>query len=707
MRVRSKLFFLLLLIAVLPLAASAWIDLRILDLLGNRLSARAADLLGEQRAADMRQAVGLAAQTLRVEQDLAETNLDLLAAGASRQLAAPIDGNLEDLLPVGRFAGPGADAPGLGTWELAEAGADGSATKRSRRVAAWRLAPDAVSLDAAGDRVRLAALVPLLRAIHRRRPDRIRGLTVSLETGGHMVFPGHAGDPSDHDPRRQPWYRRAINLDGTVWAAPHLDPVDGTLVFSLARRFAGADGRPAGVVALHVPILGILGTVRDRLSLGADSEAFLVDLAPRADGTDGLRILAHRRYETGDWRNAVRLGWLEGPSGGVFQAMREDIAIGEPGVRRLAYQGRDALWAHAPIRVLGTHLLLVVPFDDILAEVGRAQRLVDEEFNALGTGIALLSLGLILLAVLLGLLGARVITLPVRSLAMAAERLAAGDLEARARVIGKDELGDLARAFNGMVPRLADHLRLSRDIGLAKEVQRDLLPKTAPRLPGLEVAGSSRYCDETGGDYFDFLVAPVLDEGRLAVSVGDVAGHGLQAALLMTTTRALVRAHAARDDSPGALLAGVNRHLCRDVSHGRFVTLFHLEARCAPGASPVVTWADAGQGGAFLYNPAADRTLDLSGEGIPLGILPDAAYVDRGPRALEPGCLIVLGTDGLWESRDPKGRQFGLRRLRDVVRARAGDSAQGILDAVLAATAEFRGGAMQRDDVTLVVLKAR
>ena len=126
-------------------------------------------------------------------------------------------------------------------------------------------------------------------------------------------------------------------------------------------------------------------------------------------------------------------------------------------------------------------------------------------------------------------------------------KVEAGNFKTRVPIHSNDELGALGEHFNQMTVGLQERYRLRRSLDLAKEVQQNLLPKTDPVVAGLDIAGKSIYCDETGGDYFDYLDSSELGEQKFAVLVGDVSGHGIPSALLMATARAFIRQRTARD----------------------------------------------------------------------------------------------------------------------------------------------------------------
>ncbi len=147
----------------------------------------------------------------------------------------------------------------------------------------------------------------------------------------------------------------------------------------------------------------------------------------------------------------------------------------------------------------------------------------------------------VLAAVALAFALASAVSRPVQSLIGFMQRVGSGDLEAKAEFGGSGEFRQLADALNRMIADLRDRLRLLHSLGIAMEVQRRLLPASAPKVRGLDVAGHSTYCDETGGDYFDFLVLDKAAPDQVLVALGDVMGHGVAAALVMAGVRAVLR----------------------------------------------------------------------------------------------------------------------------------------------------------------------
>jgi sigma-B regulation protein RsbU (phosphoserine phosphatase) len=234
------------------------------------------------------------------------------------------------------------------------------------------------------------------------------------------------------------------------------------------------------------------------------------------------------------------------------------------------------------------------------------------------------------------------------------------------------------------------------------EVQQNLLPKSDPQIEGLEIAGKIDYCEETGGDYYDY---PAIGPDKVRVVVGDVSGHGISSALLMTTARALLRQRTALPGSIRELVADVNRQLTDDTEDsGQFMTLFYGEINLR---EQLFHWVRAGHDAAFFYDPQADSFEELGGGGLPLGVAPNTAY-EQLQRAIRPGRIIVIGTDGIWETLNPLGEMFGKKNLQNIIRAHADRSARDIIAAVTAALDDFRYPLKTRaDDITLVIIKVK
>jgi sigma-B regulation protein RsbU (phosphoserine phosphatase) len=311
--------------------------------------------------------------------------------------------------------------------------------------------------------------------------------------------------------------------------------------------------------------------------------------------------------------------------------------------------------------------------------------------------------GAVVLAAIAALLGSRGFTRPIMDLVEAAGRLSCGDYDVQVLSRTRDERDQLIRSFNEMVPRLKDHLRMHESLQLATEVQQNLLPKVMPTYAGMDVSALSIYCDETGGDYYDFIADPNDPSGPGTIVVADVSGHGAHAALLMASARAGLRLRASLPGTAADIVADVNRMFSEDVGDsGSFMTMFYLTVD-GPGRS--MRWVRAGHDPAILYDPRSGRFEELGGRGAPLGLDPETLFQERFRTDLAPGAVIFVGTDGIWEAMAPDGTLFGKAALHELIRAHSRRSAGQIVAAVVAAIEAHRQGAKPADDITMAVVK--
>ncbi|MBI4569173.1 MAG: SpoIIE family protein phosphatase [Planctomycetes bacterium] len=242
--------------------------------------------------------------------------------------------------------------------------------------------------------------------------------------------------------------------------------------------------------------------------------------------------------------------------------------------------------------------------------------------------------------------------------------------------------------------------KMKKTLEIARNIQRSLLPKSPPPVAGLDLAGASEACDETGGDYYDFLSLP---GGRLGLVVGDVSGHGVGAALLMATARAFLKALGATVSHIGRALAVVNTLLEEDTEDDTFMTLF-LGAYDPAGRT--LSYASAGHDEPILYRAAGGGCEPLPSTGPPLGMMPGQEFEVRENIALHAGDVLCLCTDGVWEAPNERDEPFGRERLEALIRANAALPAREIVAAVLTAVRAHRGARPQTDDLTLIVARA-
>jgi len=255
----------------------------------------------------------------------------------------------------------------------------------------------------------------------------------------------------------------------------------------------------------------------------------------------------------------------------------------------------------------------------------------------------------------------------------------------------------------GIMAFVTDMTEQKKALSLAAEVQRSLLPDKAPQVEGLDIAGRNVPCDEIGGDYFDFLGEAEAAGQPFSVVVGDITGHGVDSALLMSSARAFLRMRASQPGTITDIVTAMNQHLTEDVhATGRFMTLFYLTL---DGDRNSVEWVRAGHDPALIYDPAQDRFEELKGPGLALGVDQEYGFRSQHLTGLKAGQVLVVGTDGIWEACNRNGEMFGKQRLKEIIRRNATASAESILNKVFQELVHFTRGMKSEDDITLVIVK--
>lgn len=495
-----------------------------------------------------------------------------------------------------------------------------------------------------------------------------------------------------YDPRERPWYQAALAADGPVWTPVYFwfpdqgsDWVTGA---GYSRAIRDPDGRLLGVLVIDVT-LGALSQFIQTMPLAQSGWVFLLD--------DQDRLVASSQ------------GHVNSPSGERLSLASSPAPVARA-VHRAVAGEQEAFPARGMWRVhLGEQAARVdcVPLD---AQPGLAWRVVTVVPESLFLADArqmqrraiLLSILAVVASLLIGLALAHWLTRPLLQLAGHIRRVGAGDFESRLELHAARELQELSEELNRMAAGLKERMQLQQDVAVATHVQQSLLPQVMPLVPGLELAGRSRYCDATGGDYFDFVEVTGLPRQQTLVAVGDVMGHGIGAALLMATARAALRAAAEQTADLGELMTAVNHVLTRDARHRRFMTMVLMvvepQARC-------VRWARAGHDPVLVYEPAGDTFAELDDGDVVLGVDESVAYQEFRREDLTVGSVLVVGTDGIWEARNEPGEMYGKDRLRDVIRSNSAGGAARVAAAIEDSLRHHLGDRPLQDDVTFVVVK--
>jgi serine phosphatase RsbU (regulator of sigma subunit) len=315
-------------------------------------------------------------------------------------------------------------------------------------------------------------------------------------------------------------------------------------------------------------------------------------------------------------------------------------------------------------------------------------------------------------SLIFGVLVTRGLVRRVKRLVNATTSFAEGDYSQRVDVSRSDEVGLLEERFNHMAQQLIESMRkeqelteyntrleerahIEQEMQTARLIQHSLLPKEMPHLAGWRLTTYYQPAREVGGDLYDFLT---FADGRLGLVIGDVTDKGVPAALVMATTRSMLRAAALASDSPGDVLARVNNLLYAETPERMFVTCFYAILEPASGK---MRYANAGHD--LPYQRNCGEVVELLATGMPLGLMPDMHYEECEVQ-ISHGDSILFYSDGLVEAHSPACEMFGFPRLKTLLASSPDPSS--LIDGLLGKLKDFTGtGWEQEDDVTMVTLE--
>ena len=257
--------------------------------------------------------------------------------------------------------------------------------------------------------------------------------------------------------------------------------------------------------------------------------------------------------------------------------------------------------------------------------------------------------------------------------------------------------------YNAIIYSMANEKkRLDHDLEIARDIQRILLPSEAPAIDGFQISGINVPARLVSGDYFDYIR---VDDERLGVAIADVSGKGVPASLIMAICRSVLRAEAARNPSPADVLRKVNRQLYPDIKEDMFISMAYL---ILDHHRDSITLARAGHDAPLLYKQQSQTVTPVKSPGMVVGIdsgnVFDRLTVDFAISLERDDCL-VLYTDGVTETLNAEGDEFGLDRVIQTVRARANDGAQAIVKKIIQDVRDFTGSLPQNDDITLIAIR--
>ncbi|MBI9113008.1 SpoIIE family protein phosphatase [Maridesulfovibrio ferrireducens] len=533
---------------------------------------------------------------------------------------------------------------------------------------------------------------------------------IALETGLQATFPAHKSIPPRYDPRISHWYKEVKKTLQTLWTDPAPDPATKSLCYRLSSPLFNDKDEFIGAASLVVPVgtaisSALLMSTKKNVKImmvlsdhknQANKEKLLV--VGRNEGSSNEKASIQARGHL--WQIPPEPEWIY-ESNPEFTTLVKDITIQQSGVLQIKDNGIPSLWTYSPINK-SLALLVIIPITDFTAEADEAEQYVSESISRQIKDTTLIALSIIAVLGFVAYFVSQNLSSPIRRISEAVIKVGQGDWGARAELHSKDELGELAENFNLMVPQLREHSSILQALSLADEAQQNLLPKSTPKFSGAEIGAKCVFSEKTGGDYFDFIDCATCGNDIFATAIGDVSGHGVSAALLMTSARAYIRALTGQGRPLVEVVSKVNTLITEDCAQtGHFMTLF--TAICDT-KKKTINWIRAGHDPALIYDPKTDSFDELIKTGLAIGVDEYYLYKENFTQ-LKAGQILTLYTDGIWEAHSPKGEQFGKLQLREIIRDCCDKPAQEIVEEIHKQVSDHRRGLPLEDDCTVIIIK--
>ena len=393
---------------------------------------------------------------------------------------------------------------------------------------------------------------------------------------------------------------------------------------------------------------------------------------------------------------------------------------GITGISQCTFEEGDYYVAYAPIITTNWSVCIALPIDEITAPATSTENKIIEAMNivnkyindqAVNTRNAFIIIFIVLtiIVISISLLLASNIVKPIMTLKKGAESIGTGNLKSRVDIKSGDELESLASSFNKMAQDLQEHIaelqrttaekeRLIKELEIAKGIQQSFLPENEPKISGIDIAASNIPAKEVGGDFYDFIP---IGKDKWGLTIADVSGKGVPAALFMALSSTLIRASATGNPNVSEAIEKANDLICAEAKTGMFVTLFYsiLDTK-----KRSLKYVNAGHNPPLLIKEISGDILLLKAKGIALGVV-DGIKLQQETVQLEKGDIITLYTDGVTEAINEKEEQFGQQRLLKIVNKNRNLPAKEIIRIVEEEVTEYSGKQPQFDDITLMIIK--
>lgn len=504
------------------------------------------------------------------------------------------------------------------------------------------------------------------------------------------------------------WYVQALNSNAPEFTETYQDIFGRGLTTGCTAAFHYPDGRVAGVVCMNILIKDIVDSVTS-LDLGKNTLAFIVDEA-------GDVIVSPDMPADGDFDNICTN--LKHPAFGASSA----IMSGYSGVKHIS---SGLYFAYSPIPSTGWTLVLQIAEEDVNEPIDKMKTVLEgnsekteQEINKYAVHSMYMYIAVFILittaVVLLSSRFSKRLTKPVTELIEDVKHISGGELDYRTDVESNDEIGELANEFNSMAGSLQKYIgeltavtaekeRIGAELNIATQIQAAMLPCVFPPFPDhneFDICASMDPAKEVGGDFYDFYL---IDKTHLALTIADVSGKGVPAALFMVISKSLLKSSAQSGCSPAQVLQSINAQLCENNTVGMFVTVWLGILDLTNGK---MVCANAGHEYPVIRREGGRYELFKDKHGFVLGGLETSVYKEYELN-LSAGDRLFVYTDGLTEAVNAGNELFGTGRMLEALNGHPDCDCAGLISAVTADVNAFAGSTPQFDDMTMLAFEIK
>ena len=545
------------------------------------------------------------------------------------------------------------------------------------------------------------------------------GYTIRVKKSQNKPFLTEEPYRSSYDVRDRGWYKLGKEASGPVFTDTYVDTETGNPCISCVAPYYDTAGF-AGVIGMDMDARAIYDEIMATDVTGASEQSVVI-------GRNGEIIASSKKDGvlsfTPDGRDLRKSGHTS------FTRVVSAMVEGKTGVEVVSVDGTEYYLAYAPIKQTGWSFGTLVEKEATLApakEAAKGIREWTENFRgemrgslaSYGTAMAAVMALLLVGGVSFSTWAARRFVKPILELQDGVKQIAQGNLDKTLDVKTGDEIEELADSVNNMSADLKTYIadlsqvtaekeRIATELSVATNIQKGMLPRLEPDFVGdsrFELFASMDPAKEVGGDFYDFYM---LDERRLGITIADVSGKGVPAALFMAISKTILKSALMYVDGKtnlAGLVEKANRQICSNNEEMLFVTAFVGVLDLKTG---IMNFVNCGHNPPLAFYKATDRFayLPVKSGGVVLGIDEEASYREERLK-LAPGDMLFLYTDGVTEAMDPDGRLFSEGRLKESLDRTGGAVAvREILETVRKDVGAFAGTAEQSDDITMVGLR--